>query len=232
MTDRREQGITGNGEEFAKQNKKTRTVVRTCHIYTDEEKEFFREFVPGHSYAEIREAFIEKFGWEIRHGQIKGHIKRYKLNTGRNGQFPKGHVPANKGQKMSKEMYERAKPTMFKKGQMPINHRSVGSERITVDGYIEIKVKEPRTWKLKHRVIWEQHYGPLPKNHAIIFLDGNKLNTDISNLKLISRRELLVMNRKNLFSEDAELTDAGSNLAKLICRTYEVMEDNQNAEKG
>ena len=29
---------------------------------------------------------------------------------------------------------------MFKKGNVPANHRPIGSERITVDGFVEIKV--------------------------------------------------------------------------------------------
>lgn len=198
--------------------------MRICHIYTEEEKQFLAKVVPGRSYAEIRDEFIKEFGWEISAGQIKGCLKRYGLNTGRNGQFPKGHVPLNKGKKMSPEVYEKCKDTMFKKGQMPVNRRPVGSERVTVDGYIEIKVAEPRKWRLKHRVVWEQHNGPLPKYDAIIFLDGNSLNTDISNLKHVTRKELLLMNQNHLFSKDAELTIAGVNLAKLINKTKEAEE--------
>ena len=42
---------------------------------------------------------------------------------------------------MTPEAIERTKATRFKKGDKPGNHRKVGSERITVDGYIEIKTK-------------------------------------------------------------------------------------------
>ena len=196
--------------------------MRICHIYTEEEKQFLAKVVPGRSYAEIRDEFIKEFGWEISVGQIKGSIMRYGLNTGRNGQFPKGNVPMNKGKKMSPEVYEKCKGTMFKKGQTPVNRRAVGSERVTVDGYVEIKVAEPNKWKLKHRVVWEQHNGPLPRYDAIVFLDGNSLNTDISNLKHVTRKELLLMNQNHLFSDDADITNVGVNLVKLINKTNEA----------
>lgn len=104
-------------------------------------------------------------------------------------QFKKGFVPANKGKKMPPEVYAKCAGTMFKKGQNPINHREVGSERIDRDGYIMIKVAEPNKWKLKHRLVWEQANGPIPKGYNIQFRDGNKLNLDIDNLYMISRKE-------------------------------------------
>lgn len=41
------------------------------HKYTDLEKAFMRDFIPGHTYKEIQEAFIKKFNWDITVGQIK-----------------------------------------------------------------------------------------------------------------------------------------------------------------
>ena len=189
------------------------------HVYTKEEREFMRSFVPGHSYNEIRNAFIEKFGWQITISQIKGYIGNHHLNTGRTGKFQKGHAAHNKGVPMKKEVYEKAKVTMFKKGNIPPNYRPVGSERITKDGYIEVKVADKSRWNLKHRVVWEQHNGPVPRGHTIIFLDGDKKNCDITNLKLIRRRELLIMNRYNIHGENAETMEMAVNLAKLIDST-------------
>ena len=106
-------------------------------------------------------------------------------------QFGKGHVPANKGKKLSPELRAMIAPTMFKKGDIPRNHREVGSERVNVDGYIEIKVAEPNVWKQKHRVIWEAAHGPIPKGHNIQFKDGNHLNVALDNLYCISRADQL-----------------------------------------
>ena len=194
------------------------------HVYTDDERAFFEEYVFGHSYYEIQIAFIEKFGWEISIGQIKSYIGNHHLNTGKTGRFQKGQVAHNKGAKMSKEVYEKAKNTMFTKGHVPHNHKPVGSERVNVNGYIEIKVEEPRKWQLKHNVVWENHNGKIPKGSVVIFLDRNKMNVTIDNLKLIKRSELLIMNRYNLYGENADVTEVGTNLAKLIDVTNKKIE--------
>ena len=103
--------------------------------------------------------------------------------------FKKGSVPPNKGKKMSPEVYEKVKETMFKKGNSPINHREVGSERINVDGYIEIKVAEPNRWRLKHRFIWEQVNGEIPKGYNVQFKNHNRQDCRIENLYLICRAD-------------------------------------------
>ena len=103
--------------------------------------------------------------------------------------FPKGHNPVNKGKRVSQETYAKIQPTMFKKGQNPVNHRDVGSERVNVDGYIEIKVAEPNRWRLKHRVIWEQVNGAIPKGFNVQFKNHNRQDCRLDNLYLISKAE-------------------------------------------
>ena len=185
------------------------------HKYTDEERKFFEEYVPGHKYREIQQEFTKRFGWEITMSQIKTYIHNHNLNTGRTGKFEKGLVPHNKGKKMPPEVYEKCKATMFKKGNVPNNHKSVGSERITRDGYIEIKVAEPNKWLLKHRYIWEQEHGKIPDKHILIFRDNDKTNVALDNLLLISRGENAVLNYIGLSNTVDEAKDAAVNYAKL-----------------
>lgn len=103
--------------------------------------------------------------------------------------FRKGSIPPNKGKRMSPELYAKCAPTMFKKGHTPGNHKPVGSERVNVDGYIERKVAEPNKWECKHRIIWKQAHGDIPKGYNIQFKDGNPLNCILENLYIISRAE-------------------------------------------
>ena len=105
--------------------------------------------------------------------------------------FPKGHVPATKGKKMSPEQYAKCAPTMFKKGNVPTTHLPVGSEVVSSDGYVKVKVAEPNRWRLKHRMIWEEHHGSIPKGYNIQFKDRNPLNVAIDNLYIISRADQL-----------------------------------------
>ena len=97
----------------------------------------------------------------------------------------------NKGKKMSPELYARCAPTMFKKGRPSLNRKPVGSERVNIYGYIEVKVAEPNRWMLKHRLAWEQANGPIPPGHNVQFRNGNKLDCRLDNLYLITKRDQL-----------------------------------------
>lgn len=135
-----------------------------------------------------------------------GRISANNPNTVR-CRFKKGSVPANKGKKVSPELYAKMKPTMFKKGQASLNKRPVGSERVNVDGYIEIKVADPNKWRLKNRVIWEQHNGKIPPGHNIQFKDHNPLNCTIENLYIISQAEQMRNENSFLAKYPKELAD-------------------------
>ena len=177
---------------------------------------FMTEFIPGHSESQIGEAFEKEFGIVLTRQQIKNFKTSYHCPSGTvGGRFEKGMRSWNKGKKMTPEMYEKAKHTMFKKGSIPVNHRPVGSERVTKDGYVEMKIAEPNKWDLKHRVIWKQYFGEIGKDECIVFLDGNPQNCDISNLRKIKRAELVRYNQDGLKSDIPELNEVALNIAKL-----------------
>lgn len=99
--------------------------------------------------------------------------------------------------------------------QWKCNHRPIGSERINVSGYTEVKVEEPNKWRPKHQVVWEREYGKIPKQHVIIFADGNKQNFDLDNLVCVSRQELVRLNNDQMVSSDKEVTQAYIGIVKL-----------------
>lgn len=185
------------------------------HKWTEEEKAFLVEFAYGHTIKEITEAFNKKYATELSLKAIASSMKRYGAKTGNTGRFVKGQVSHNKGKKMSPELYEKCKATMFKKGNIPPQYRPVGSERDDKDGYIEIKVADPNKWELKHKHIYEEAYGEVPKGYKVIFLDGDKRNFDLNNLKCISQAENLYLNRYKLRFKDKDLTETAVNMAKL-----------------
>lgn len=187
------------------------------HKYTPEEKAFFLKYIPGHTYKEIRTEFINCFDWEISVSQIKGYMANHKLNNGLTGRFPKGHIPANRGKKG--QCAAGCEKSWFKKGHIPKNYRPVGSERVNVDGYVEIKVAEPNKWRLKHRVIWEEAKGAIPKNSFVIFVDGDKENVALDNLRLIERGTHAVMNHAGLSKFGGEFKDTAIVIANLKRQT-------------
>lgn len=188
--------------------------------YSKEEREFLKLFVPGHSYKEIQAAFNERFE-PIELTQVKSYIKNNHLNTGRKGCFMKGHVPANKGKKMSPEVYEKCAPTMFKKGSTPKNTYQIGTEQLCSDGYIWVKIdNQPKggkykNWKQKHLLVWEAAHGPVPEDHVVIFLNGDRTDCSLENLKLISKAQNVAMNKFSLRTNDKELTEMGTAVASL-----------------
>lgn len=186
-----------------------------------EKTEFMADIIPGHSEAEIRTAFKDKYGIVLTKAQIKGFKSWRDIKSGTvGGQFQKGNVSHNKGKKMSAEQYEKCKGTMFKKGNVPVNHKPIGSERIT-DGYVMIKVAEPNKWRLKQRVVWEEYYGEkLGKNDVIVFIDNNPLNFDISNLSKLTRAELARLNSDNLRNGNAEVGKVAISIAKIKARAH------------
>lgn len=72
-----------------------------------------------------------------------------------------------------------------------------------IDGNGYIKNCEDRNHRyLVHRRIMEEHIGRKLKPTEIVHhIDGNKLNNDISNLKIVSRKEHIEIHRKDLKSQ-------------------------------
>lgn len=196
---------------------------RIVHRYTAEEKEFLKEFVPGHSHREIAAEFSKRFPPGVTVQQIKSAVTRYHLNTGHTGRFVKGQDSHNKGRKMLDHVYKAAQPTMFKEGSIPHNTLPVGTELVLPDGYVWVKIndisraKKNVNWRQKHRLIWEQNFGEIPEGYLVIFKDGDRRNFDLDNLACISKQVNLQLSRKHLRYEDADLTEAGISVAKVIC---------------
>lgn len=138
-------------------------------------------------------------GKQINHKAKKlkiGKSDAYRAYFGisENGRRIKGSVSWNKG--IHFESGGRSTETRFKPGSIPPNRKPVGSTRITVDGYIEIKIADGMfKWRLLHREIWKQHHCEYPpRGTAIVFRDGNRQNCDISNLEVITRKQLMARN--------------------------------------
>ncbi|MGM9562165.1 MAG: hypothetical protein ACI3WT_07975 [Phascolarctobacterium sp.] len=201
----------------AKQNRGMRELAR--RLTTPEQDALVREKFHDKkcgSYKEVQ-AFLLGLGVNFNLEQVKSYMSRKNIRLGVYGYFPKGHEPVNKGKNMSPEAYEKCKGTMFRIGNRPANFKPVGSERVNVDGYVEIKVANPNKWRIKARCIWEQVTGEkLTRNDSIVYLDGNKQNLELSNLAKVTRGQLARLNQNHLIFNNQELTKVGIALAKLL----------------
>lgn len=187
----------------------------TPKLFTDEQEKYLRSIVKDSTYRKICEDMNEKFNLNVSLVQIKGYMSRYHIKTGTGGFFQKGHVPQNKGKKMSPEQYKKCSGTMFKKGNVPKNYKPVGSKRILKEGYVEIKIADPNQWELEHRLVWEKAHGPIPHNCVIIHLDQNKQNNSLENLKMVHRNITPIMHHLKGWSRNKNITDLSLNIAQL-----------------
>jgi hypothetical protein len=180
-------------------------------VYSQEEHDFILQHYLGRDNQELTNMFNAHFGTDVKCSQIKSYKNNRKWDSGLTGHYEKGSIPANKGTKGLTS----ANRTSFKKGNRPANYRPVGSERLSKDGYLEVKIADPNKWRLKHLVIWEEANGPLPKGHCVIFLDSNKQNLALENLRLITRNQLARLNQNHLITDNADFTETGIIIADL-----------------
>lgn len=120
-------------------------------------------------------------------------------NIGKRHRFKKGHKPWNAGLK-GYQAGGRSAETRFKRGQQPPNWQPIGHERV-VGGYLQRKVTDtgytPADYVEVHRLLWEEHHGPIPAGHIIVFRNGDKADIRMENLELISRAENMRRNSRH-----------------------------------
>ena len=116
--------------------------------------------------------------------------------------FKPGHKTWNKGVKGSVGLHENCRKTQFQPGQKPSTWVPVGSYRINSNKRIhrlERKMNDnpgPNhvRWIPVTRLVWEQHHGPVPPQHIVVFADSKQATTvleeiTVDKLICISRAE-------------------------------------------
>lgn len=222
--------------------------------YTEEQISWIKKNVNKFSsYSEMcrrfNEVFSEDKNWKTMHSFLKRHgfIEIKSVNKGitiEQKEFLKEMLPLytyeettlrfNKKfseEKTVKQIQSFCTNNGIKRGvDFP-----VGSEHRN-GKYIMVKVREcekgvpnHKIWKMKQQVVWEQHYGKIPKGKILIFLDNNSMNCDISNLYLADRKisNLLTVNKWHFDNPDQKLA------AIKWCELYfsmgkDIKEENQN----
>jgi len=170
------------------------------HTYTKEEDKFLIDNVKGITELELVNKFNKHFNLNLSYKSIKNRKHRLKIKNG------------------LKSTNKKENSYKYPKGHIPHNSVPIGTE-VEKDGYIWIKIKNgsgKQNWIQKHRLLWEQNKGKIPKGYVLIFKDGNKKNITLDNLELISKKEMLLLNDYGLIFNNKELTESGINIAKLI----------------
>lgn len=116
--------------------------------------------------------------------------------------FQPGQTPPNKGLRRKGYAPGRMRETQFKPGHragVAVRlYKPIGAERVSVDGYRERKVNDDMPlqarWRGVHLLVWEAAHGPVPKGHAVRFINGDKTDMRLDNLELLSRAALMARN--------------------------------------
>jgi len=114
--------------------------------------------------------------------------------------FKKGDQPWNTGMK---GLQIGGVATRFKPGERQgtaaDRYQPIGTEKVR-DGYLVRKMRDDgpmhKRWEFVHRLIWAQHFDPIPDGHVVTFRNGNALDIRLDNLELITRTELSRRNQR------------------------------------
>lgn len=191
---------------------------RNPGIYTPEQLEFIEQGYKDLTLRRLTIAVNKKFNTCFTENQIRGCTRNHNFKSGRTGHFEQGQESWNKGKK---GLQLGGEAGWFKPGLMPINHRPVGSERVNIYGYVEVKIAEPNVWDLKHRVVWVKHNSPISQDDLVQFKDNNSLNCSIDNLFISTKAINGSMNRTGYCKLTGELKETAVTLTKLKLKTIE-----------
>lgn len=191
-------------------------MVSKRQFWTPTEEDYLREHYPSQLTAAIAAhlnrtigkvyARAKKLGLAKTAEYIQDPNNRCRLlsghDFGKQTRFKKGQVPVNKGLRRPGWHRGRMQETQFKKGERSgiaaKNWVPIGTVLPDTDGYLRIKLreaqygKEPtgfgntKVWPMYGRYLWEQHNGPIPPKHMVVFKDGNRANCVLENLELRS----------------------------------------------
>lgn len=218
-------------------------------VWTDERREWFVAFVPGHTEREISAEHERLFGFPLRESQIGNAKAKFGVRSGTHGgRFPKGNVPANKGRPWSEwmppESAEGARRTQFKPGQLngvakERDHGRLG-ERVTEDGYREIRVDPRRQQHTMSRWIplgafnWMAANGrDWPDGCRCVHADGNAQNDDAENIVPVPAELWPLVNGANPSAipwHDRELLELAVMSARVTMRRSELARERRRIE--
>lgn len=191
--------------------------------FTEEQVQFVIEHGSSVGTLELTQMFNDHFKVNNKVTSIQNLKGRLGIkSTVNSGCFKKGSKPWNKGV----TGYMGANVTSFKKGNISPNTVPVGTEKVSKDDIIIVKVADElyagkKNWVSKHKMIYEQHYGKVPEGHVVIFADGDRRNFDIDNLIAVSRGELLKLNHYGRIHNDSDITKSNVLLTRVELKTNE-----------
>lgn len=167
--------------------------ANTFKRWTDEDVTFLKENYELLTRKEIADHLNRTFG------SVKSKAKELDIKKS-NAALSKIAQRPNNGQ--------------FKPNEKPLNYKPIGyirkhTDKRTGRTYLWVKTNDDHTGELSsynfemlHQVNWIKENGPIPEGMILHFKDGNSLNCDPENLKLISMAENMYRNSIHEYPEE------------------------------
>lgn len=178
--------------------------MRKATVWTEEKKARLAELYPNTTNAEL----AEEFGVSERAIGAQAFVmhlyktKEFIIEHASKSWFKKGCVPANKGKKLSPEVYAKCSATMFRKGHLPHNTKYDGHESVRTEKsgrkYVHVRVALGK-YVMKQVLEWEKANGPVPEGMILRCRNGNTLDCRPENWYPVTRSEHARLN--NLTSD-------------------------------
>ena len=104
----------------------------------------------------------------------------------------------------------------------------IGSERTKPDGMIQIKITKDK-WEYKQRYLYEKYHNvKFTNKDYIIFLDGDRNNFSIDNLKRVSCRVASILGNLRLPSRNKEITNLALTYAHSVIQVADLINKGGN----
>lgn len=149
--------------------------VKPRNHYTIEMLNFLKEMadIPNNTWKYITQEFNKRFNTTTKWTALRRFASGHNIYTITNRDYNFTYYPKHR----------------LKIGTEKIRRKLDGEQYIVVK--VDSKHKGNKTnWKLKHYIEWKKYNGRVPENCVLIFLDGNTLNCDISNLMCFDKATL------------------------------------------
>ena len=173
----------------------------TKNKYNDEERQFLKENCKGRYSSEVAAMFNERFNRNLTSEDIQKWKTHNRVTSGIDTKIKKGWVN-------------------------PCPPKPIYSEMVTTnkgEKIVLIKNEEGK-WEKKYLYLYKKYHGSIPKNSAIIFLDGKKENFDKDNLVCVPRDYQRMMARENLYFKDKDLNETSLMILELIEKRKGIQE--------
>lgn len=171
-------------------------------VFTSEEIDYIYAHRKGTETGTLLKNLNERFGKSYTYNNLMYFCGRYAINSGldtrfnaesgKKTRFKKGYESPYKGMTLkergySDEALEKIKMNLYQKGHIAPNALPIGSIVQDQSGYYKKKIAA-RKWDYLHRLIYQEAHGAIPKGFDVIFLDGDRSNIKLENLRLVDNR--------------------------------------------